>query len=130
MAEVIVSGPLFDGRADAAVTAWLDDTKKDLASTAADMLRAFPMDKTGRARGGFQSNINAVSRGPDQVITGPTIRGVAWTPWLEGTSQRNNSTRFKGYRLFRQTAAELSLHVKPVAEEKLPPYIEAMGGHV
>jgi len=29
--------------------------------------------------------------------------GVVYGPWLEGTSSRNKTTRFKGYRSFRRT---------------------------
>jgi hypothetical protein len=29
-------------------------------------------------------------------------RGIVYGPWLEGTSTRNRTTRFKGYHAFRQ----------------------------
>lgn len=29
-------------------------------------------------------------------------RGIVYGPWLEGTSERNNTTRFRGYHSFRR----------------------------
>lgn len=34
-------------------------------------------------------------------------RGVIYGPWLEGTSRRNQTTRFKGYASFRKATQEL-----------------------
>jgi hypothetical protein len=33
--------------------------------------------------------------------------GVVYGPWLEGLSSRNDTTRFKGYGVYRKTASEL-----------------------
>lgn len=33
--------------------------------------------------------------------------GVVYGPWLEGVSRRNQTTRFKGYRTFRETRQRL-----------------------
>ena len=128
--SVVVHGPLFDGEASAAVTQWLQVTREDLGDKGADMLRAFPMDKTGRAHGGFQANIRVMNRGAMVVIPGPKISGVTWSPWLEGTSRRNDSTGFKGYHLFRKTSAKLRRIAKALAQQKLGEgYIQRMGGH-
>jgi hypothetical protein len=128
MAIVIKTGPLFDGQAAAAVTDWLASTRKDLAQQGADMLRAYPMNKTGRARGGFRAHINVVQRGLSEVIPDPKVPGVTWGPWLEGTSKRNSTTRFKGYHVFRKTTARLKRRARQVAEGKLDIYIGRMGG--
>jgi hypothetical protein len=34
-------------------------------------------------------------------------RGIVYGPWLEGVSERNRRTRFKGYHSFRKAADEL-----------------------
>ncbi len=127
--DVKVSGPLFDGQADAAVKDWLTVTRKDLADRGAQILRTFPMDKTGRSRGGFASHIHVLQRGAMYEIPAPKERGVTWGPWLEGVTRRNESTRFKGYHLFRKTAQRLDKMARPYARDRLGRFIGRMGGH-
>jgi hypothetical protein len=127
---ITVRGPLWDGEASAAVTRWLEETRKKVADEGVLMLRAFPMDKTGRARGGFEAAVHRVTDGDVETIPGPTDRGIVWTPWLEGTSRRNDSTRFAGYHLFRKTRTKLARVWRRDAQALLDRYIEDMGGHV
>jgi hypothetical protein len=126
---IIVHGPLWDGEANAAVERWLAVTRERVAAEGVLMLKAFPMDKTGRARGGFQANVARVTRSDWQVIPGPKIPGVTWSPWLEGTSRRNDTTRFKGYHLFRRTRILLARNWRRDAQAELLRYLAAMGGH-
>jgi len=44
--------------------------------------------------------------------------GVVYGPWLEGTSRRNNTTRFKGYRSFRNTKSWLDRTQTPKILQK------------
>jgi len=129
MASVVrVSGPLWDGQAAAAVTRWLEVTRKSVADDGRDMLAAFPMDKTGRARGGFEARVHRVTRGEIEAIPGPQETGVVWSPWLEGTTRRNATTRFKGYGLFRKTRLKLARDWRATAQAELDKYIGDMGG--
>jgi hypothetical protein len=130
IASVSATGPLADGMAEAAVREWLDATVKAVAKEGIDMLRAFPMDKTGRAHGAFENSLQIVRRNLDAIIPGPMITGVTWGPWLEGVSKRNQSTRFKGYHLFRITRDRLQEKAPGIAEAELAKYIGAMGGTV
>ena len=120
-----VSGPLFDGRAKAAVIRWLDASKKDVAQIAVDSLHAQTMNRSGRATGRYQSEIvqNRVSYG-DVRISDPLIYG----PWLEGTSERNRSTRFKGYHLWRKARLKARRDSLEVTQRKLDEFIGEMGG--
>ena len=127
-AYVNVGGPLFDGRAPEILARFEADARQAIADKGVELLRAFPMDKTGRAHGGFQENLKTVTRGPAVAIPGPTIKGTTWAPWLEGTSKRNESTGFKGYRLFRTTRAQLDRQATEIAETRLPPYLRELGG--
>lgn len=127
-ADVTASGPIFDGRAEHALDEWVSSTTKAIADEGVSMLRAFPMDKSGRAHGGFQANLHVLQRGPDAVIPAPTIRGVTWGPWLEGTSSRNQSTGFGGYHLFRKTAAALRKKAPEIAQAELDKVMPQIGG--
>jgi len=50
--------------------------------------------------GNYRRRINTSTRGLHGKISDG---GVEYGPWLEGTSRRNQSTKFKGYHSFRKT---------------------------
>jgi hypothetical protein len=133
--EMTRSGPLFDGEADAAVKEWLDATKMEVAEIGADWIRiaAMGMDKSGRGGTGRAAAAVHVSRFGtfnDARIFGGMERGVAWWPWLEGDSQRNIGSKFKGYHVFRLTRYRLRRYATPLAQQRLAEFIGRMGGRV
>ena len=124
------SGPLADGAAQKLVGDWTEATTQALGDAGVEMLRAVPMNKSGRSTGAFRSQLRTVRKSPTQVdVPGPSIKGQVWTPWLEGTSQRNQGSKFKGYHLFRKTRDELQCRAPGIAEAELQKYIGEMGGH-
>jgi hypothetical protein len=128
-AAVSVQGPLADGTADRVLQEWANNTAQALADQGVAALRAFPMDKTGRARSGFQDALKSRSRGPGITeIPGPMITGVTWAPWLEGTSKRNESTGFKGYKLFAKTRLQLQKQATQVGDAELAKLMPQIGG--
>jgi hypothetical protein len=127
-AEVNVTGPLADGSGASALADWANNTAKALGDEGVELLRQVPMDKTGRARGGFQANLHVLQAGPVARIPAPMIRGVTWGPWLEGTSKRNSSTRFKGYHLFRRTRQELQRRAPAIGQAELDKIMPRLGG--
>ncbi len=126
--EADVAGPLSDGRAGQALQDWASATARALGDEGADMLRAFPMNKTGRARGGFQANLRVLQQGPEARIPAPAIRGVTWGPWLEGVTRRNESTGFRGYHLFRKTRQELQRRAPEIGQRELDKILPRIGG--
>ena len=127
--NVSVSGPLFDGTAEVAVTQWLDQSKKDVADLGVQEIqrRAQKFNRSGRGTGHYASVINTrlVSDNNQLVNDG----GIVYGPWLEGSSKRNSSTRFKGYHQFRRTRTRLRKLFGEVAQSKLSEFIGRMGGH-
>ncbi len=124
-----VSGPLASGDADKAAEEWATNTTQALADKGVELLRAFPMNKTGRARGGFEGALKTERVSPTQTrIPGPQERGVVWASWLEGTSKRNDSTGFKGYGLFRKTRLQLQKMAPDIAQAELEKVLPRMGG--
>ena len=107
------SGPLFDGRARSAVRQLsrtvigrivrLGEQRLDR------MLRPRPagvflsVDEAGRGKastGHYRRSVHPVVADTwGRIDDG----GVVYGPWLEGTSGRNRTTRFKGYSSFRRT---------------------------
>ena len=122
------SGPIFDGRFDDELKIWARDTEDAIAAEGVRLLREFPMNKTLRASGGFQREVRAIRQVQHVIIPAPTDKGVTWGPWLEGVSKRNESTRFKGYRLFRKTRQELNRKAAEIGQREMDKVIGAMGG--
>ena len=125
-AFVHVSGPIADGTASDVLARFDEDVRHTIAEKGADMLRHWPFK--GAKGGGFQANIHVVEGGGVSRIPGPMIRGVTWSPWLEGVSKRNSSTRFKGYHLFRTTAERLQEEAGEIGDKVLQKYLPEMGG--
>ena len=122
---VTVSGPLADGSARNILNEWLDESKRKIADYAVRQLQAVHMDKTGRATGHYQSEIRtSLLAYNDVLIHDPVVYG----PWLEGTSERNRSTRFKGYHLWRRARDETRREADNLAQDLLPPYLDRIGG--
>jgi len=127
--DCMVTGPLADGRAVKAAEEWAENTSQALADEGLEMLRAVRMDKSGRSRGGFQEALKIVRKSPtEKRIPGPQERGVAWAPWLEGTSKRNESTGFRGYGLFRDTRTRLQERAPEIGQRELDKLMPRMGG--
>ena len=54
--------------------------------------------------------------------------GVVYGPWLEGTSSRNQTTRFKGYGAFRMTAQWLEKQSDDVLKKNISKAVRRMRG--
>ena len=122
--NALVSGPIADGSAQEAIRDWLDASKKDVAQAAIDLLHAYTMDKTGRATGHYQEMIRStVLAYNDILVNDPVVYG----PWLEGSSKRNRSTRFKGYRLWRTTRQQIQKQAPDIAQARLADYADRIG---
>ena len=66
--------------------------------------------------GNYRRNISGrVSSGVGIITDG----GVVYGPWLEGVSNRNQTTRFKGYGAFRKVQAELDRKAKATLDRSV-----------
>lgn len=119
--RVIKRGPLFDGGARSAVRAFLTTA----ADAVADEGRAMARGIAPRRSGYYESRITTQNLGQDAVVTDG---GVVYGPWLEGVSSRNQSTRFKGYRTFRQTKQRLERRVPQIVRPAVSQLVRRLGG--
>jgi hypothetical protein len=117
--EVHTSGPIFDGRAQAAVADFCRDSEREVAQWGAGEVRqalhAVLRHPTGYYEGHVHAEQNQIT--DDRVVYGP---------WLEGTGSRNHTTRFKGYATFRRTTQKIQARAADIAERHLPPYLRRM----
>jgi len=123
--ETTIRGPLYDGQAVAAVGKFLDDATREVAQLGANEVQARLGQVLEHPTGHYRNQVvTNLVRGDWTVTDG----GVVYGPWLEGTSSRNKSTRFKGYQTFRRTKQWLAGRAADEAETVLRPYLKQMGG--
>jgi len=73
--------------------------------------------------GYYQRQIHSEARVNEHIVTDD---GVVYGPWLEGESERNKTTRFRGYHTFRIITKSLKEESGRIAENMIPPYLAAM----
>lgn len=121
--DVEISGPLIDGRVEHAIVVGLDDALDKTGRRGVDLVRFRLHGVLRHPTGHYESLVQSDRAGSDRVITdGHCVYG----PWLEGVSQRNQSTRFKGYATFRRTVDELSRQAGPIADRAISDRIGAL----
>jgi hypothetical protein len=129
--EVTAEGPIFDNLATPAGHKFVHDATKKLADTGADWIKiaANAMDKSGRGgTGRAAEGVLVFERDWGAYIFGAMQEGEVWWPWLEGVSERNRTTRFKGYHTFRLTAAKLRRLAGEIIRPEVEEYVREMGG--
>jgi len=124
--ETTMTGPLYDGTAKAAIEEFLEDAAREVAQLGTNEIRARLGQVLENPSGHYHNRIvtDRVSSGGWHVTDG----GVVYGPWLEGTSSRNKSTRFKGYQTFRRTRQWLERKAGDVAGQQLGRHLDEMGG--
>lgn len=123
--NITVSGPVVEGLAPGIVAAAVDDITKAVAQDALAEV---------------QQNLDASIRNPtpyyetqitnDRAMQGYVIhdRGIVYGPWLEGTSTRNATTRFKGYASFRRARATVEARIPQTTDRVMDKLRRDLGG--
>lgn len=144
MGDVKTSGPLFDGRAQAAFDRAASDIQHSVAGRAEDAARANFAETIRNDRGVFLdsfkitdiSHLYTSTSGkksysmPVTVTPGDSVVTTdlaTYGPWLEGTGSRNMTTKFRGYNGFRKAAEQVNREATVIGDEVLQSgYIEEM----
>lgn len=113
MAEVVLSGPLFDARAARVTNAMLDDAAQAIAERAQNDVRETVQSRAVRRTGRYERNVQINRQGNDRQVNDS---GIVYGPWLEGVSRRNYSTRFRGFSQFRRATQQLAGRTGEIAE--------------
>lgn len=108
------SGPLFDGRVTVAITEMVADAQKEIAQMAFATVMLNLERSIKHPTPYYQTQIINEYVGGDNIIHD---RGIIYGPWLEGVSERNRETRFKGYWSFRRATTEVMARLPGVLEQ-------------
>lgn len=103
MADVDLRGPIFDGRAKAALEAYTRDVEFEVANHGVNVIQTNLDGVLKNPTGHYRSSIRTENASPTRITDGNVVYGN----WLEGVSERNRSTRFKGYATFRRSVARI-----------------------
>jgi len=119
---VNLSGPFFDGRAAHAIHEFLDDATYQIAGQALAEVHLILDRSIKHPTPYYETQVTSERAGQDMVVHD---RGIVYGPWLEGVSQRNQTTRFKGYAAFRKATQEMETKAEPIAERILQRHLKA-----
>lgn len=120
---VTVHGPLFDGRGPHVVRDFLNDATWEVASQGlADVHHI--LDQRIRNPTPYYETQLTVERAARDVVVHD--RGVIYGNWLEGTSSRNQTTRFKGYHAFREARQGLERKIPGLIQPILNRHLQAL----
>ena len=97
--------PLFNGQAPPRIRQALQDSVKELISEGERKVKLQLRPGHGLITGHYRRSIHGEMT--DSQHGRVHDSGVVYGPWLEGVSSRNETTRFKGYAMFRNTRQDL-----------------------
>ena len=128
--KIILKGPLFDGQASEAAKDFTDSLAHEVAQIGRDWIKLDTqrMTKSGSDTGAAAEGVKMSGGNGAWTIIGGISKGKYAWPWLEGTSKRNASTGFKGYKTFSRTTLRMRKQVTPFAQQRLEQYLAQMGG--
>lgn len=116
-------GPIFDLRARLAARRGSEAAKQAVADRGLDLIDARLNMVLKTQTPYYRVNIRKDRLGKDVLLHD---RGIVYGPWLEGVSERNRTTRFKGYHTFRIVKNQLQQEAPDIADRILTPYVRDM----
>jgi hypothetical protein len=117
-----MTGPMFDGSAARILAEGITDAGERLMDDAKREVEQGTgqfKNPTGRYRGGIHTEITATRF---KVLPGR----LPYVAWLEGTSRRNQTTRFKGYGVFRDARLRFATYAHARFAQYLQPTLDRL----
>ena len=123
--DIHFEGPLFDGRAAAAMQEFAEAARDDVAEFGEEIALARMGSYFRHPTGYYESNVKT------SLVSSDTARvhddGVVYGPWLAGVGSRNFPvTIFKGYAHWREAKQLVQARGQQIAERTLTRYIGRM----
>lgn len=124
---VNVRGPMFDGRDVPIMRRFNEDAKKLVSTAGEDQVRQRVGRRARHPTGSFAGAVTTKDFAKGRTVMADYPQTL-YGPWLEGTSTRNASTRFKGYKLFRLTRNWLKKHLTEIVQARLDQAVAELNG--
>jgi hypothetical protein len=103
-----MNGPLLEGMAPRIVAEFIDAAQREVAAAAQAEVHLVLDQSIKQPTPYYETQITTERQAGDVVVHD---RGIVYGPWLEGVSERNRRTRFKGYAAFRRSAQRTQARV-------------------
>lgn len=116
-------GPLFDWRSRRAAARMTERAEQAIAQHGVNLIEQRLNEVLRTQTPYYRTMIQTERVHGDLAITDG---GVVYGPWLEGVSERNKTTRFKGYGTFRRVHRQLQLEAPEIAERIVTQYVRDM----
>ena len=115
MTTVTISGPFFTQDVHGAVRDAVHEVVREVSEYGAEAVKDQLYPGHGVLSGKFRSSISGqvTQSRHGLVFARDAIKG----PWLEGTSRRNQTTRFKGYAMFRRGRDRADREAQKIADK-------------
>lgn len=121
-AKVTHRGPVFDRRAERIIDRFETQLRSDVADRGAEEVgRETIVFK--HPTGNYLRRITTQTRAREHAVL---LDDVAYRLWIEGTDRRNQTTRFKGYKVFRQARDALDNRVDEIARSTIRPFLREL----
>lgn len=122
-----LTGPMFDGVTYKSALGEMAHAMTDsLAKEGLKLIKGELKVVLQHPTGFYESKVR-IDRSTQEHAT-VTDGGVIYGPWLEGTSSRNRTTRFKGYSTFRRMSQQLNSRVPGIGRDALGRFVKRMNG--
>lgn|SRR6266540_608761 len=122
-----LTGPLFTGADSAILRRFNADAKQLLGDAGVEQVRLRVGRRASHPSGAFAAAVTVKDFKKGKTIMADYPQ-VLYGPWLEGTSTRNATTRFKGYKLFRLTKNWLRKNMMPIIQERFEQAVAELNG--
>ena len=117
-------GTIFDKAATrSAGRRMITAINKDVAESGVRRIRAHFVRVLQHPTGYLSSQVETALRGTRTIIWD---QDIVYGPWIEGTSDRNMTTTFKGYHTFRIVQQRLEKDAPRIAQKHVDRYIREM----
>jgi hypothetical protein len=125
MPEITVTlrGPLATGTAGHVVRGILDEATWEVGTQGLADVHRILNERIKHSTPYYETQLTVQRAARDVVVHD---RGVIYGNWLEGTSSRNQTTRFKGYHSFREATQELRAKVPGMVEPVVARHLAAL----
>src|SRR3990167_3310900 len=112
--RVTVSGPFFTSDVDRLITDAIHEAVREVSQFGAEAVKDQLYTGHGVRSGKFRASITGqVTQSRHGVVF---ARDAVKGPWLEGTSRRNQTTRFKGFGMMRKGTQRTDKQAQKIAD--------------
>lgn len=122
--SVTVSGPLLTGMGPVLAQAFLSEATYVVAGQVLADVHLVLNQSIKHPTPYYETQIMMERKGVNMIVHD---RGIVYGPWLEGTSHRNQTTRFKGYAAFRKATATAQQKAGLLVAPILAKYLRRLG---